>query len=84
MTDKVEIDSEPTDAVLRCMAITYDHGLGCPGYYDQELFGGEPGAHEKRLEDTMNLMRKLYQDVVWLNSHPEHQAQYQPGGRFGG
>lgn len=78
------IPVEPDDEVLQCMAITYDHGLGCPGYYDQELFGGKEGEHARRLESTKNLMRKLYADIVICNENPDVKEQYAPGGRFGG
>lgn len=51
---------EPTEELLRSMAVRYDHGLGCPGYYDQ--FG--EGEQEKRLRATMTTMRQLHEEVV--------------------
>lgn len=72
----VEIPIEPSDAILYFMAITYDHALGCPGYYDHEMFAGP--SHEYRLKIAKQLMRKLYNDIVILNSNPELQKLYQP------
>jgi hypothetical protein len=56
---------EPTDELLRSMAVRYDHGLGCPGYYDQ--FG--EGEHEKRLRAAMTTMRQLHEEVVGAGFH---------------
>nr|WP_066733838.1 hypothetical protein [Bradyrhizobium sp. CCH5-A9] len=55
---------EPTEDLLRSMAIRYDHGLGVPGYYDQPIFGAENVGHAQRLESTMTTMRQLHEEVV--------------------
>lgn len=60
----VLVPVKPTDALLRSMAIRYDHGLGCPGYYDQPIFGAENVGHDRRLESTMTTMRQLHEEVV--------------------
>ena len=64
MTEYVRVPREPTEAVLRNMAIRSDHGLGCPGYYDQPIFGGEGVGHARRLEAALTTMRQLYEEVV--------------------
>ncbi len=60
----VVISAEPTDDLLRSMAIRYDHGLGVPGYYDQPVFGAENGGHARRMEATITTMRQLHEEVV--------------------
>ena len=55
---------EPTDGLLRSMAVRYDHGLGVPGYYDQPIFGAENVGHAKRLEATIRTIRQLHEEVV--------------------
>lgn len=54
----------PSDDLLKSMAIRYDHGLGCPGYYDQPIFGAENVGHERRLQSTLTTMRQLHEEVV--------------------
>jgi hypothetical protein len=41
----VVVPVEPTDELLLSMAVRYDHGLGIPGYYDQELFASSNCSH---------------------------------------
>ncbi|MBX5021177.1 hypothetical protein [Rhizobium lentis] len=60
----VTVPVEPPEALLKSMAIRYDHGLGVPGYYDQQVFGAENVGHARRLESTMTTMRQLYEEVV--------------------
>ncbi|MFN3836734.1 MAG: hypothetical protein ACK4MI_03380 [Brevundimonas sp.] len=59
---------EPTEAVLTNMAIRFDHGLGCPGYYDNPIFG-EPN-HARRFEAAKTTMRQLYEEVVLSAAAP--------------
>jgi hypothetical protein len=67
------IQKEPTPGVLMSMAIRYDHGLGCPGYYDQ--FGD--GNHQRRLESTLRTMRQLYEEVTGTGFYsPDKEAYY--------
>jgi hypothetical protein len=54
------LPENPPESLLLSMAIRYDHGFGCPGYYDS-LFGD--GEHEKRLQSTISIMRQLYEEV---------------------
>lgn len=63
-TQWVMVPKEPTDELLRSMAIRYDHGLGVPGYYDQPIFGAENVGHARRLESAMTTMRQLHEEVV--------------------
>lgn len=55
---------EPTDALLRSMAIRYDHGLGVPGYYDQPPVARDGITHEMRLKSALTTMRQLHEEVV--------------------
>lgn len=55
-----ELPEEPPYDLLFSMALRYDHGLGCDGYYDM-LYGD--GEHNKRLESTISIMRQLYEEV---------------------
>ncbi len=59
---------EPSDALLWSMAIRYDHGLGCPGYYDQPLMARDGITHEMRLKSAMTTMRQLHEEVVGTGS----------------
>jgi hypothetical protein len=56
---------EPPPGLLMSMAMRYDHGLGMPGYYDQEIFqlAGSP-AHILRLESALITMRQLWEEVT--------------------
>ncbi|NTF17992.1 hypothetical protein G6L37_06215 [Agrobacterium rubi] len=60
----VVVPVEPTDALLLSMAVRYDHGLGVPGYYDQELFSASGVTHAQRLESALSTMRQLHEEVV--------------------
>lgn len=67
------IPREPSPGLLMSMALRYDHGLACPGYYD--MFG--EGEHEKRLSHALRLMRKLYEEVSGEGFYlPEREAFY--------
>lgn len=63
MEGKVLIPFEPTEALLESMAVRYDHGLGCPGYYDQPMFKSDT-SHQERLESTIRTMRQIHEEVV--------------------
>lgn len=65
----VRVPREPSEELLRSMAIRYDHGLGVPGYYDQPIFGAENVGHARRLESTMATMRQLHEEVVGTGFH---------------
>lgn len=54
---------KPTDGLLMSMAMRWDHGLGCPGYYDQPFFSGQP-SHAQRLRVALSSMRQLHEEVV--------------------
>ncbi len=62
--DHVIVPVEPTEALLLSMAVRYDHGLGIPGYYDQELFAGSGITHAQRLQGALSTMRQLHEEVV--------------------
>jgi hypothetical protein len=60
----VIVPVEPTEGLLRSMAIRYDHGLGVPGYYDQPMFAKYSVSHDQRLAGIMTTMRQLHEEVV--------------------
>lgn len=60
----MSIPKEIPEELLGNMVVRYDHGLGCPGYYDMPPFG-EPGMHEKRLQATKTIMRQLYEEFYF-------------------
>ncbi len=62
----VIVPREPTDELLKSMAIRYDHGLGIPGYYDENPITGEPNEinHDARLKTVLGIMRQLHEEVV--------------------
>ena len=69
------LPKEPPPGLLMSMAIRYDHGLGCPGYYDQMKFDGQ--THAQRLEATLRTMRQLYEEVSGYGFYtPEKEAEY--------
>ena len=59
-----KLPEEPPEGLLLSMAIRYDHALAIPGYYDQEIFGGQKGDHEKKLQATLTTMSQLYEEVA--------------------
>jgi len=59
-TPVVSLPQEPPAGLLMSMALRFDHGLGCGGYYDAICGDGE---HQKRLESTLTVMRQLYEEV---------------------
>lgn len=63
--DEVIVPVEPPRELLMSMALRLDHGLGCPGYYDQPIFGSGVGVtHAQRLESALSDMRKVYEEVT--------------------
>ena len=69
----MELPKEPPLGLLMSMALRYDHGLGCPEYYD--MFG--EGEHVKRLESTLTTMRQLYEEVSGYGFYsPEREEFY--------
>jgi len=78
IAEALQAPTEPPPGLLMSMAIRFDHGLGCPGYYYSELFRGpnEP-THAQRLESTLRQMRQLWEEVVGLGFYrPEKEAEY--------
>lgn len=68
----------PPPGLLMSMALRSDHGLGCPGYYDQQPFKDSPkGNHARRLEATISVMRQLYEEVAGYGFYsPDKEAGY--------
>lgn len=56
------LSKDPSPQLLMNMALRYDHALGCPGYYDSEMFSSGP-SHQRRLDAALTLMRQLYEEV---------------------
>ncbi len=81
----VIVPVEPTDELLRSMAIRYDHGLGVPGYYDQRVFGAENVGHARRMESTIRTMHQLHEEVVGKGFYrPSLHAPIPEGGNGDG
>ncbi|NGM56530.1 hypothetical protein G5C63_19685 [Stenotrophomonas pavanii] len=74
----VLVPVQPTPGLLMSMAIRGDHALGCPGYYDQEMFtaGGHVG-HQRILEVAISEARNHHEEVVGTGFYtPEKEAAY--------
>lgn len=74
-------EREPPPGLLMSMALRFDHALGLPGFYDRM---GQPGDHQRRLEDTLVSMRQVWEEVVGLGFYrPDLEDRYaalRPGG----
>jgi hypothetical protein len=67
---------EPPPGLLMSMAMRMDHAIGCPGYYDQEIFRGKI-SHADRLRVLLNDMRKVWEEVVGQGFYkPELESKY--------
>lgn len=60
----VAIPREPSEGVLMSIAIRLDHGLGVPGFYDQELFAASGVTHARRLQVAIDDARRAYEEVA--------------------
>lgn len=70
----MELPKEPPPGLLVSMALRFDHGLGCGGYYDA-LYGD--GEHDKRMASTLGIMRQLYEEVSGQGFYsPEREDHY--------
>jgi hypothetical protein len=56
------IEDEPPIDLLMSMALRIDHGLGCQGYYDQELLEIPGVTHAQRVEIALEEMRNVYME----------------------
>lgn len=74
----VLVPVEPTPGLLMSMAIRGDHALGCPGYYDQEMFKAAGHvSHHRTLEVAISEARKQHEEVVGAGFYsPEREAGY--------
>lgn len=72
----MELPQGPPPGLLMSMALRYDHGLACPGYYDTlPSYPGE--THAKRLEYVLRVMRQIYEEVSGYGFYrPEREAEY--------
>ncbi len=55
---------QPSNAHLMSMAIRSDHGLGCEGFYDSELFKASGITHQQRVDGAISSMRQLYEEAI--------------------
>jgi len=73
----VLISKTPPEELLISMAVRDDHGLGCPGYYDQAIFSGDGITHARRMEIRIADMRKVYEEVAGEGFYkPEYADRY--------
>ena len=70
------LPKDPPEKLLGNMAIRYDHGLGFPGYYDQEIFmQGNNRSHQERYDSTIRTMRQLYEEVrLWFEENENNNS----------
>ena len=71
----VVVQVEPSDGLLMSMAMRYDHGLGCLGYYDQPMFGGTV-SHARKLEVAITTMRQLHEEVVGTGFYNQDREEW--------
>jgi hypothetical protein len=57
------IPKNPSPGLLMSMAVRYDHGLGCPGFYDSSFPGEVKISHQMRVDSALRTMRQLYEEV---------------------
>lgn len=68
---------EPSEGLLMSMALRLDHGLGCPGYYDQPMLARDGVTHAQRVEAALSRMRKVYEEIVGRGFYsPEREEEY--------
>lgn len=73
----LEAPPEPPPGLLMSMAIRMDHGLGCPGYYDQISLGKDAPTHKQRLDGAIRLAAQMWEEVVGHGFYrPEKEADY--------
>lgn len=53
----------PPDGLLHSMAVRFDHGLGCPGFYDQDIYSQSGKSHKERYDNAIQTMSQLYEEV---------------------
>lgn len=67
----------PPPGLLMSMAVRSDHGLGCPGYYDQPIFAKPGLTHADRLKAALIRMSQIYEEVAGYGFYsPEGEAGY--------
>jgi hypothetical protein len=72
-----ETPEQPSRGLLMSMAIRLDHGLGVPGYYDQDIFGSNAPTHQQRLDAAITTARQMWEEVVGRGFYrPEKDAEY--------
>lgn len=68
---------EPPPGLLMSIAMRLDHGLGCPGYYDQPIFSRDKISHRERLNATLITARQVYEEVTGQGFYsPEREDEY--------
>lgn len=73
----MDLPKEPPIGLLMSMALRLDHGLGCPGYYDQEFLAMPGVSHARRVEVALENMRKVYEEIVGEGFYrPELEHNY--------
>lgn len=71
------LPKNPPPGLLMSMAMRFDHGLGCPGYYDQPVFASSGVTHAQRLERTLATMYQLYEEVSGHGFYkPARESEY--------
>lgn len=74
--EQINLPKDPPIGLLMSMVMRYDHALGCPGYYDQEIFAIQGLTHQFRLNAAISLMRQLYEEVSLYGFYNPSKEDY--------
>jgi hypothetical protein len=73
----VRVPVEPTDGLLMSIAMRFDHAIAMPGFYDQQMLGGKPGDHARRLSSLIADARRAHEEIVGKGFYaPEREDDY--------
>lgn len=71
----VTVPLEPSKGLLTSIALRLDHGLGCPGYYDQfPRFDGD--THQGRLDQALTDAKRAHEEIVGTGFYTPKREEY--------
>jgi hypothetical protein len=72
-----EQTSDAPPGLLMSIAMRLDHGLACPGYYDQPMYAGSGVTHAQRLRVALADARRVWEEVTGRGFYkPDREAEY--------
>lgn len=75
--ETVNIPVDPPLGLLISMALRYDHSLGDRSYYTHNIQPFSKITWERKMNDTINLMRQVYEEVSGNGFYkPELEEKY--------